>query len=261
MKLLSINSSGRVDGNTGRTLALFERALVTLAEQSGISLEMERIELSGLALKHCIGCRACFDRGESACPHKDGLLTLRDALQGADGYIIGSPVYVEDVNGVMKTMIDRLAFYCHRPTLYGKSALLFTTSGQGSSSHALNTMSTAFGTWGIRTVCRMKFRLGARTPTDVIREKHGAAIQRTAQGFLKTLQKPFRPSTYSLIAFSVQQSCWRKSAEPRDSIDYRYWNESGWLERGRRYYDPAIARGLGARILYGIGKIVGLFFA
>jgi multimeric flavodoxin WrbA len=232
------------------------------AKERGITLETERVNLARLSIQTCIGCRACFDCGEAACPHHDALLSLFEEMRAADGYVIASPVYVEDVNGIMKTMIDRMAFLSHRPALYGKSALLFTTSGVGSSNHALNTMSTALGTWGVKVTRRMKFTLGALTPPEQIQSVYGEVIKRAAKCFLHALlAEQFRPSLYSLLAFSVQQSCWRKSTEPHDTVDYRYWEEAGWLRRGSHYYDASMARSPRAWILYGIGKIIALFFS
>jgi multimeric flavodoxin WrbA len=38
-------------------------------------------------------------------------------MMRAEAYVFASPVYVEDINGVMKNWIDRMAFNSHRPTL------------------------------------------------------------------------------------------------------------------------------------------------
>ena len=261
MKLLLINSSARVGGNTARVMELFEQDLLSLARETALDLEIERIPLARLSLKPCLGCRACFDRGEAACPHHDDLLSLYERMQAADGYIIASPVYVEDVNGTLKTMIDRMAFLCHRPALYGKSALLFTTSGIGSSRHALTTMEKAFGTWGIKTAATARYNLGALTEREEVAARYGKQIDHTARLLLKRMcQSPFRPSLYSLIAFTVQQALWSRPSVDHDTLDYRYWSESGWLERGRRYYDPALARSIKARVARGLGKIIALFF-
>lgn len=260
MKLLLINSSGRAGGNTASVVTLFEESLAAEAKRVGVELELVRVNLAQLGLLPCLGCRACFDRGEEACPRKDGLLALRDQLRAADGYLFASPVYVEDVNGTMKTLIDRLAFVCHRPAFFGKHALVFTTSGIGSSNHALNTMHTALGTWGVRVSGGLKFRLGAISTLEETRTRYGRAIDRTASSFLRALQKPFHPSFYSLIAFSVQQAYWRTHEAERESFDHRFWNESGWLDRGRRYYDPTMVCSPLATLAYALGKVIALFF-
>lgn len=261
MKLLLINSSARPDGNTARVMALFERHLLASAKKQPFDLDLEHIRLSQFALKPCLGCRVCFDHGEQFCPHRDDLLALYEKLRAADGFIFASPVYVEDINGMMKTMIDRLAFLCHRPSLYGKSAFLFTTSGIGSSRHAQTTMSKAFGTWGIKTVGHAQFRLGALTCKEEIESRFGLAIERHAQNFIRQLvQTPFRPSAYSLIAFAVQQALWSRKDVDHTSVDYLFWSDSGWLNRGRRYYAPALARSPRALLLHAVGRLIALFF-
>jgi multimeric flavodoxin WrbA len=261
MKLLLINSSARTNGNTGRVMALFEESMNKQAMEAGIALELVRVNLSLLNLAHCLGCRACFDRGEAACPRKDDLLALREQMLCADGYLIASPVYVEDVNGTMKTLIDRMAFTSHRPALYGKTALLFVTSGIGASNHALHTMRTAFGTWGIRVTRGMKFRLGALSAQQEVCAKYDDKIRRAATAFLRVLrQTPYRPSFYSLLAFTVQQSYWRKHVEVQGTYDYQFWNKSGWLDRGRVYYDASVVHSCKVYAARALGKCVALFF-
>ena len=261
MKLLLINSSARVGGNTARTMDLIEETFASLAKERGICIETERVNLSRLAFRTCLGCRVCFDNSEQLCPLKDGLLDLRDKLLAADGYVIASPVYVEDVNGVMKNWIDRMAFNSHRPAFYGKSALLFTSSAVGSTSHALTTMRTAFGTWAIKTLGGLKFRLGAITEPEEICKRYANRIQHSARRLVGSIQKqPFRPSFYSLIAFTVQQAYWRKNTSYLDTYDYAFWKKAGWLDRGRRYYYPAMARSPRVMVARMLGKFIALFF-
>ncbi len=261
MKLLLINSSARVGGNTSRVMDLYEEAFSALSRKFGIEISTERVNLARLGLKTCLGCRACFDLGEEKCPLKDDLLPLRDRLLAADGYVIASPVYVEDVNGVMKNWIDRMAFVSHRPLLFGKTALLYTTSGIGSSNHALRTMQTAFGTWAVKTVGGEKYRLGAISETEEIRKRYAAKIRRSARRLVRILlAQPFQPSFYSLLAFTVQQTYWRKNNADETIFDYAFWNSAGWLAQGRRYYDPAMARPPRAIVARLLGKFIALFF-
>jgi multimeric flavodoxin WrbA len=261
MKLLMINSSGRAAGNTARVMDLLEQNFNTIARETALDLTVERVSLARLALKPCIGCRACFDRGEAFCPQKDELLALYEKMREADGYVIASPIYVEDVNGMLKTMIDRMAFLCHRPALYGKSALLFTTSGIGSSRHALTTMTKAFGTWGIKNAATMQLSLGALTPREEVEKRFARKIASAARKFLRErMLSPFRPSFYSLIAFTVQQALWSRNGVDHDTVDYRYWQDSGWLDRGRWYYLAAQKHTPKALLARGLGKFIALFF-
>ena len=241
MKILSIVSSFRTDGNTSRTASLMEEQLQKAAAQCHISLEIERIFLGRLDVRTCRGCRLCFDKGEDFCPLKDDLLPIRDRMLEADGYLILSPVYVEDVNGILKNWIDRMAFVCHRPALAGKCAFLITTSGGGSTSHALRTMSTALHAWGCRVAGRAKFRTGALTGREDIQSKNGKAIHRAARVFFDDLMRgsDADPGWYSLIAFRVQQIGRARQEQKRSNpYDYQYWKGKGWLEPECAYYIP-----------------------
>lgn len=241
MQLLSIVSSFRQDGNTARMADLLEEQLKKEAVQKGMELSIERVSLGKLDIQMCRGCRACFDWGEDKCPLKDDLLSLRDKMLAADGYLVASPVYVEDVNGILKNCIDRLAFLCHRPALLKKSVFLMTTAGMGSSNHALRTMSTAFYAWGCRLAGQAKFSAGALTGKEELKKKHEAAILSAAQAFVWNLSQGDQaaPSLYSLIAFAVQQKYWNKeSYQQKSPLDYAYWKSKGWLEQGCNYYLP-----------------------
>jgi multimeric flavodoxin WrbA len=263
MKILSIVSSCRTDGNTGRLTSLIEEQLQKEAEKRNISLEAEQVFLGRLDVRMCRGCRLCFDRGEDSCPLKDDLLSIRDRMLAADGYLIASPVYVEDVNGILKNWIDRTAFVCHRPALSGKSAFLVTTSGGGSTGHALRTMDTALHAWGCRVAGRKMFRTGALMEKKDIRLRYEKAIRHIAGVFLNDLLRgaDANPGLYSLIAFCIQQICWSKADYQKSNpYDYQYWKDKGWLEPKCVYYIP-LKKGLWkVRLARLFGRGIARFF-
>lgn len=263
MKILSIVSSYRMDGNTSRIVSLIEEQLQKEAEKRQTSLEVEKIFLGRLDVRMCRGCRLCFDKGEDKCPLKDDLLSIRDKMLEADGYLIASPVYVEDVNGILKNWMDRMAFVCHRPALAGKSAFLITTSGGGSTGHALHTMSAAFHAWGCRVAGKKKFRTGALMEKKDIRLRHEKEIRNAAQVFIDDLMRgtDANPGMYSLIAFRIQQLCWSKAEYQKSNpYDYQYWKVKGWLEPKRIYYIPIIKGMWKVRLARLFGGGIAKFF-
>ncbi len=238
MKVLFLTGSGRQDGNTARALGIYREKLERAAGEAGFALEAETVCLGQADISACRGCRACFDHGEDRCPLKDGLLPLKDKILAADALVIGSPVYVEDVSGHIKTLIDRLAFFSHRPALYGKCAWLLTTSGGRSTKHSLRTMSVALTTWGAKVLGGDMLFLGALTQREEIAEKYGETLGRSAKSLLHALRTHSAdvPTLFSLVSFRVQQSIWRRMAV--DSLDLRYWKDKGWLGKGCKYYMP-----------------------
>lgn len=181
MKIIILTSSYRKHGNTEQLSELIGEELQKAAEVMQESLEVERISLAHAGLQLCRGCRACFDKGEDMCPLKDDLLLIRDKISEADGIILASPVYVEDVNGIMKNWIDRMAFYCHLPAFAGKTAITVVTSGARATNHALGTMSNALTSWGVTVRGQYKFRLGALTEKQEIKSRYELKIKKAAE--------------------------------------------------------------------------------
>jgi len=262
MKVISIISSYRKNGNTERLSSLIEEELQSIAKFQHEILEITRISLGHAELKMCLGCRVCFDKGEELCPLKDELLLIREKLNEADGVILASPVYVEDVNGIMKNWIDRMAFNCHRPAFADKTAVVVSTSGIGSTNHALKTMRTALMTWGFYVNDQQKFSTGALIKTEQIHDRYHHKIKRIAKNLFNAIknEKVLKPSFYSLIVFKVQQKYWQKRFNEQHTIDYIYWNQKGWLEPGCTYYSTIKTNWLKVKMARLFGAIIAVFF-
>lgn len=262
MKIISITSSGRKNGNTERVVRLMEADLAQMAAENNMKVEFEQINLSDSDLKFCRGCRICFDKGEDLCPLKDSLLIIRDKLIEADGLILASPVYVEDINGIMKNWIDRMAFNCHRPAFAGKTAVIVTTSAAGSSNHAIRTMKSALITWGFHISAQSKFRTGGLISDEQINARYSVKIKAIAAKLFNAVngQMLKKPSFYSLMVFRVQQINWRKTEKEKNTYDYLYWNNKGWLDKDFSYYTSHGSNPVKVKLAGLVGSIVSIFF-
>jgi multimeric flavodoxin WrbA len=261
MRALLLQSSGRVGGNTGRVVRLAESALQAEARSAGISLETELLDLAGTDIRTCRGCRSCFDKGESTCPLEDELLSVKERMKEADILVLAGPVYVNDVNGIMKNWIDRLAHVCHRPEFAGKTALLLATTGATSARHTLRTMQVALWTWGYRIAGTAWFATGANMSPDVVRERHAEKIGQAAKRLVQDVRRggARKPSFLSLVIFRIQQAGWRKASP--GSIDYAYWSGKGWLDtRHCSWFLPHRANPVAAAAARLLGSAVGVIF-
>ncbi len=102
MKVLAINGSARKGGNTAEMI----KRVFTELEAEGIETEM--IELSGKAMRGCIACYKCFENKDRLCAvKKDFMNECIEAMDKADGIILGSPTYFANVSPEMKALIDR----------------------------------------------------------------------------------------------------------------------------------------------------------
>jgi multimeric flavodoxin WrbA len=259
MKILVLNSSFRKQGNTAKAIDLLKESLETQANGSSIPVEIQIVNLAYLELQICRGCRTCFDRGEAFCPLKDDLLPLHQRILAADAVVLASPVYVSDVNAVMKNWIDRMAFLCHRPQYASKAVFLLTTTGSAPSSHALRTMDVAFHTWGGHTIGKLTLIAGARMMVEEMRAQYQVKLNKAAGKVLRAMQRKEQnsPSFLALMFFRIQQGFWRRHRD--DSFDYRYWSSQGRLEKKRSYYTPHKSSPLITVLARLAGYVIGLF--
>jgi multimeric flavodoxin WrbA len=256
MKILACVGSYRKNGNTARVVDLIQGQMQKEAVRIGESLEIETLFLSRQNTGLCRGCRVCFDKGEEKCPLKDDLLAIKAKILEADGMIVASPVYVDDVSGTMKNWIDRLAHVCHRPEFAGKSVYLVATTGSSPTGHAIRTLRTAMMTWGCYVVGETGFKMGALMPKEELEARYGRQARHIARRFFYAVhQRKFaRPSFLSLMMFKIQQRAYQQA--DRDTIDFSYWQNQGWLEPRREFYIEHHANPLKASLARLAGLVV-----
>lgn len=102
MKVLLINGSPRVGGNTSIALGEMEK----IFQQEGI--QVETVQVGNKAIRGCVACLSCMEKGK--CVFDDLVNETAPKLAEADGLVIASPVYYASANGTLISFIDRL-FY------------------------------------------------------------------------------------------------------------------------------------------------------
>ncbi len=102
MKVLMINGSPRINGNT--SIALNEMEQIFLQE----SIESEIVQIGNQDIRGCIACASCRERGR--CVFDDAVNQLAPKFEAADGLVIASPVYYASANATLIACLDRL-FY------------------------------------------------------------------------------------------------------------------------------------------------------
>ena len=105
MKVLMLNGSPRVNGNTALALAEMEKVFA----QEGV--EVRTIQVGNLAVRGCIACGSCYKSGK--CVFDDVVNTLAPLFDEADALVVASPVYYASANATLTAVLDRL-FYSTR---------------------------------------------------------------------------------------------------------------------------------------------------
>ena len=106
VSVVAVVGSPRAGGNTS---LLVDAAL---AELEGAGAVVRKVMLCDYAIAPCSGHEECATFG--VCPHRDDADAVLDAVYAADGLILATPVYYENVSAQMKAFIDRNVFRYNR---------------------------------------------------------------------------------------------------------------------------------------------------
>ena len=113
--ILGINGSARKGKNTAKMLQ------TALDEAKKLGCETELLELVDYTILPCTGCNHCLREHKCSQQEKDDMKKISEKLLEADGIILGSPVYLDNVTGQMKIFMDRCRWLkMVKPLLCGK---------------------------------------------------------------------------------------------------------------------------------------------
>lgn len=105
MKVLIINGSPRIDGNTTTSI----NELIKVFDKNEI--ETETIQIGNQNIRGCIACNSC--QKNHKCVFNDYVNEVAKKFENADGLIIASPVYFASANGTLISFLDRLFYSSH----------------------------------------------------------------------------------------------------------------------------------------------------
>jgi multimeric flavodoxin WrbA len=141
MKVVAFNGSPRKDGNT---TILINHVLREL-EKEGVATEL--VQLSGREIRGCIACYKCFENKDQHCAVKNDIANeCIEKMIGAEGILLGSPVYFTDVTAEMKALIDRAGFVsmANGGMYRNKVSAAVVAVRRSGSMHTLDTMNHFF---------------------------------------------------------------------------------------------------------------------
>lgn len=217
-----------------------------------LQAEFEDVYLKDVGLEPCVGCYACFNKGEQYCPHGAKVSEIRGVLERADGFIISSPVYSLQITGLLKTMIDHFSYFFHRPAFQDKKAMIVVTTAGAGQQDCVKYLRNVLEYWGISQI----ESLGMRVPDHnlIYNEKNARLIQKKAHSFKDLLEgrKHSKPHLRQIYKFAIWKGV--NACHIMPAIDYDYWKAKGWLEAS--YYYPVRGKYLGQFIGRSISGIM-----
>lgn len=136
MKVLMLNGSSKVNGNTNRALTEIGGQL----KKEGVNHEI--FQMGGSPIRDCIGCRQCNEKG---CIFDDDVTNAFIAkAKEADGFVFGTPVYYAHSSGRILSLLDR-AFYSSGDVFVHKPGAAVAIARRGGTTTALDDLQKYMG--------------------------------------------------------------------------------------------------------------------
>ncbi len=139
MKVLLINGSPRIGGNTSIALAEMEKVFAC----EGI--EYETVQIGQKNIRGCVACGSCRKLGK--CIFDDEVNEIAKKFEECDGLVVASPVYYASANATLIALLDRLFYSAHfdKTMKVGASVAVARRGGASATFDELNKYFTISG--------------------------------------------------------------------------------------------------------------------
>ncbi|MCL2343641.1 MAG: NAD(P)H-dependent oxidoreductase [Firmicutes bacterium] len=189
----------------------------------------------------CTGCKACFYRDISVCPHARYTVPIWESILAADLLIFTSPTYVFHVTAQMKALLDHYGtkWMAHSPEapMFRKQAVILVNAiGQGMGKTAKD-IKDSLDFWGVAHTTVIKQAMFQAKWEDVSDKRKTAARKKceAAAARVKSV-KTIKPRLKIEGIFAVMKMAQKmidkgeRKAGREHTKDYLYWKEHGWLD-------------------------------
>lgn len=235
MKITVINGTK----NKGCTYKMKDAFLEAL----GNGHEITEYHLPADAPEFCTGCKACFFKDISVCPHREYTVPIWNSILAADLIVFTSPVYVFHVTGQMKALLDHYGtkWMAHSPEkeMFFKKTVIITNAAGAGMKNVIKDIGDSLDYWGVARRYAIKQALfGAEW--DKLPDKKKANIKKRCERVANKVQKPVKKPRFKIrFLFGVMKIGQKminkslvKKGEPQ-TTDYNYWKAQGWFDGGK----------------------------
>ena len=170
MKVLILNGSPRVGGNTATAIAELEKVF----REEGV--EVETVQVGALEIRGCIACNKCAEGG--GCVFDDSVIELSPKFEAADGLIVASPVYYAGANATLVACLTRL-FYSTRFNKTMKVGAGVAVARRGGCSATYDELNKFFGIAGMPIAASQYWNsVHGRLPGEAAQDAEGLQTMR-----------------------------------------------------------------------------------
>jgi len=218
MKIVLISASPRKEKSN--TFILAKEVLRGCANESA---DTRIIHLCDLSIDFCTHCEACHKK-LLHCSIADSVPEVLNKMLEADGIILASPNYINQITGSMKTLLDRSAHFIHCKRLLDKYIAAVVSSGSGYDEDVLGYIKYYSHT------CGAQYSGGVSSRVPLSEEKMQEGYRLGVKFAADIKEKKAYPEQIAFInegkrrfgeVIKIRKNEWIE--------EYKYWQNKGWL--------------------------------
>ena len=196
----------------------------------------------------CVGCKACFYKNISVCPHSKYTMPIWEAISAADLLVFASPVYAFHVTAQMKALFDHFCtkWMSHTPEkqMFYKQAVIITNAAGAGMKNVIKDIGDSLRYWGVARIYSIKQAL-FESRWEFVTEKRKAGYRRHCENVCRRIKSRGRVTPAFgikgrfLLMRMVQKLIHKdqqKIGQP-ETRDHINWNENGWFGKARPWRD------------------------
>ena len=186
----------------------------------GINTEVVR--LCDSMIEFCRHCERCHLKILD-CPIKDGAGAVIAKMLDADGIILATPNYINQVTASMKALFDRASHFIHCKRLLGKYIAGVVTSGSGQDGEVLDYLKY------YANACGAQYAGGVSSGAPVDEKKKGEAFKLGESLFTAIKYRIiFNDQVKPIEAGKERFKILIEKRKDEWLGEYQYWKNKGW---------------------------------
>ena len=151
-KIIAIVGSNNKESQTCRLIELWFQRMAALDH----TVRCEAVVLRDVHVAMCEGCGGCSKGEACGLDQGDDMSFLREKMRDCDVIVFSSPVYHQNMSGIMKNFIDRMAGAA--PSFTGKLGFTLTTTSSSGGKLVSDMLWQVQSRLGIKNIDNFVFR-------------------------------------------------------------------------------------------------------
>ena len=149
---------------------------------------------------------------------------IKDEILSSDLFIIASPVFIHNVPGSIKNLIDRLGYWTHLMRLTGKLGMVATISDNTGNEQVIKYLEKVMNYWGVAKLSSIDIKT-----VNMTDDAFDSYARYAAQNILNYYNDPIEliePIQEKI--FSNQKD--QLKSKPLKTSEYNFWSDNKYFE-------------------------------